>query len=200
MCGQNVGISDDASFNPSFMFHLKPSALYSNDLFSVQNNSGTPFFHVKLNGNVGIGTLNPTEKLDLIGNFKFSGALMPNNLSGNSGQVLKSNGPGTAPNWTPFSFENTTATTIIAKYYASLNITSTWNNGSVRIFTIVDSDCREESTINVSISGPWSPLYFGLTIRNIVTETGQFRITIVNNTGSGIASGGAIPISWVAFY
>lgn len=87
--GQNIGISDDASFNPSFMFHLKPSALYSNDLFSVQNNSGTPFFHIKLNGNVGIGTLNPTEKLDLIGNFKFSGALMPNNLSGNSGQAAE---------------------------------------------------------------------------------------------------------------
>lgn len=96
---QNVGISDNVSFNPSFMLHIKPSVGYSNDLFSIQNNSGTPFFHVKLNGNVGIGTLNPTEKLDLIGNFKFSGALMPNNLSGNSGQVLKSNGSGTAPSW-----------------------------------------------------------------------------------------------------
>ncbi len=98
--GQNVGISDDATFNPSFMFHLKPSALYSNDLISVQNNSGTPFFHIKLNGNVGIGTSNPTQALDLIGNFKFSGALMPNNLPGNAGQVLKSNGAGTAPSWT----------------------------------------------------------------------------------------------------
>jgi len=47
---QNVGISDNTAFNPSFMLHLQPSATYANDLFSVQNNSGTYYFHVKLNG------------------------------------------------------------------------------------------------------------------------------------------------------
>lgn len=51
------------------------------------------------NGNVGIGNTNPTEKLDITGNLKFSGALMPNNLPGTAGQVLTSAGPGLPPTW-----------------------------------------------------------------------------------------------------
>jgi hypothetical protein len=50
-------------------------------------------------GNVGIANTNPTEKLDITGNLKFSGALMPNNLPGTVGQVLTSAGPGAAPAW-----------------------------------------------------------------------------------------------------
>jgi|GEM_PF-4480384 hypothetical protein len=47
----------------------------------------------------GIGTDNPTEKLDVDGNIKFSGSLMPGNLSGTAGQVLTSSGAGAAPVW-----------------------------------------------------------------------------------------------------
>jgi Head domain of trimeric autotransporter adhesin len=50
-------------------------------------------------GEVGIGNAAPTEKLDVTGNVRFSGALMPNNISGTSGQVLTSNGAGVAPTW-----------------------------------------------------------------------------------------------------
>ncbi len=50
-------------------------------------------------GNVGIGNIAPTEKLDVTGNVKFSGALMPNNLAGTAGNVLQSNGAGVAPTW-----------------------------------------------------------------------------------------------------
>jgi trimeric autotransporter adhesin len=50
-------------------------------------------------GRVGVGLANPSEKLDLAGNFKLSGALMPNNLPGTSGQVLTSAGAGVAPTW-----------------------------------------------------------------------------------------------------
>jgi hypothetical protein len=49
-------------------------------------------------GNVGIANTNPTEKLDITGNLKFSGALMPNNTAGTAGQLLQSNGAG-APTW-----------------------------------------------------------------------------------------------------
>ncbi len=48
---------------------------------------------------VGIGTTTPTERLDVTGNVKFSGALMPNNTAGTAGQVLTSAGAGAAPTW-----------------------------------------------------------------------------------------------------
>ncbi len=51
------------------------------------------------NGNVGIGTATPTEKLDVVGNLKFSGALLPNGIAGTVGQVLTSAGVGVAPTW-----------------------------------------------------------------------------------------------------
>lgn len=49
-------------------------------------------------GNVGIGKT-PTEKLDINGNVRFSGALMPNNNPGTDGQVLVSKGAGNPPAW-----------------------------------------------------------------------------------------------------
>jgi predicted small secreted protein len=50
-------------------------------------------------GYVGINNAAPTEKLDVTGNIRFSGALKPNNLSGTAGQFLTSQGAGT-PTWT----------------------------------------------------------------------------------------------------
>lgn len=51
-------------------------------------------------GKIGIFKAVPTEALDLVGNFRFSGALMPNNTAGTSGQVLTSAGAGAVPTWT----------------------------------------------------------------------------------------------------
>jgi hypothetical protein len=50
-------------------------------------------------GKVGIGKTAPTEVLDVAGNFRLSGAFMPNNSAGTSGYVLQSNGAGAAPTW-----------------------------------------------------------------------------------------------------
>ena len=49
--------------------------------------------------NVGINNISPSEKLDVAGNVKLSGALMPNNFPGIAGQVLISSGAGVAPIW-----------------------------------------------------------------------------------------------------
>jgi hypothetical protein len=54
-------------------------------------------------GNVGIGTTTPSEVLDVTGNVRFSGALMPNNAAGTSGQVLTSSGTNSAPTWSSIS-------------------------------------------------------------------------------------------------
>jgi hypothetical protein len=63
------------------------------------------------NGRFGIGTITPTEVVDVVGNIKFSGALLPNNLPGTAGQVLTSAGPGLPPVWSASgNFVRTSAT------------------------------------------------------------------------------------------
>jgi hypothetical protein len=49
--------------------------------------------------NVGVGTNTPTQKLDVAGNLRVSGAIMPGGVAGNAGQALISNGAGNAPTW-----------------------------------------------------------------------------------------------------
>lgn len=49
--------------------------------------------------NVGVGTVTPTQKLDVVGNLKVSGAIMPGGTAGIAGQALTSNGAGIAPTW-----------------------------------------------------------------------------------------------------
>jgi hypothetical protein len=62
-------------------------------------------------GSVGVGKSNPTEKLDVQGNLRLSGAFMPSNNSGLYGQILTSAGPGAAPFWNSFVDSGYTPTT-----------------------------------------------------------------------------------------
>lgn len=67
-------------------------------------------FRITGTGNIGINNTNPTEKLDITGNLRFSGALMPNNSAGTAGYVLVSSGAGVAPSWQDATgYVNTTA-------------------------------------------------------------------------------------------
>lgn len=92
-------------------------------------------------GKIGIGTSNPTEPLHVVGNVRFSGALMPNNLEGTPGQALTSNGADIAPTWT----------TIPALPFGTLGQTL-WYNGTSWVAT---SNLKNNGT-NVSI-GVLSP-------------------------------------------
>ncbi|MES2777708.1 MAG: hypothetical protein V4722_26250 [Bacteroidota bacterium] len=49
--------------------------------------------------NVGIGVPIPAQKLDIAGNLKISGAIMPGGNAGTAGQILISNGAGNTPVW-----------------------------------------------------------------------------------------------------
>ena len=61
----------------------------------------TPSLVLRSTGNLGVGVVSPSEKLDVNGNIKFSGALMPNNDPGTNFQILKSTGSDSPPVWSP---------------------------------------------------------------------------------------------------
>ncbi len=50
-------------------------------------------------GKLGVGNMAPSEVLDVAGNLKFSGALMPGGSAGTAGYILQSSGAGLAPAW-----------------------------------------------------------------------------------------------------
>ncbi|MGI4750165.1 MAG: tail fiber domain-containing protein [Janthinobacterium lividum] len=50
-------------------------------------------------GYIGLGNIAPTQVLDITGNLKFSGSLMPNNDPGTAGYFLVSTGAGNTPIW-----------------------------------------------------------------------------------------------------
>ena len=80
--------------------------LTSGSIFSVNDVSGFPSIDVNADGTiqlaplgsteyVGIGTTNPTQKLDINGNLRLRGAVYDNNnVDGTSGQILVSTGSG----------------------------------------------------------------------------------------------------------
>lgn len=57
-------------------------------------------FTIRENGNTGINNNNPQNTLDVNGNINLTGNLKVNDATGSSGQVLTSNGSGSAPSWT----------------------------------------------------------------------------------------------------
>ena len=57
------------------------------------------------NGNIGIGKIAPTSKLDVLGDINTTGLIKLSDVSGTAGQVLTSNG-ATAPTWANQAFTN----------------------------------------------------------------------------------------------
>jgi hypothetical protein len=74
-------------------------AFYGNDFLMTADGTTAALFVKGSNSNVGISTITPTEKLDVTGNLKFSGALMPGGTAGTVGNFLVSTGSGSAPTW-----------------------------------------------------------------------------------------------------
>jgi hypothetical protein len=104
-----------------------------------------PLILQPVDGRVGIGTISPSEKLDVAGNVRFSGALMPNNSAGTSGQVLTSAGPGAPPVWSANTYPqilvvaNRTSTYTIGTGYATL----VYNSASTNIGTAYNTSTGE---------------------------------------------------------
>ena len=97
---QKMGYADDGSRGVVDLAFVKNASSLLNQ-FSIGFSGFSPSFYITSGtGNVGIANAAPTERLDVTGNVKFSGALMPNNTAGTAGQVLTSAGAGAVPTWT----------------------------------------------------------------------------------------------------
>jgi hypothetical protein len=113
----------------------------------------TEAIRIKASGNFGIG-INPSQKLDVAGNVKFSGALMPNNSAGTSGQVLTSAGANAVPTWTtPASsgvpYTGATGAVNLGAYNLTVNeITIGKGNGSLSQNTVVGKSAMANVTGN----------------------------------------------------
>ena len=127
---------------------------------------------------VGIGTVTPSESLDVVGNIEFSGALMPNNLPGTAGQVLISDGAGNPNNWGA----DLTNVSYITRYVTATGADIDAN--TITSMTVTVPGLTTSATAIVNIEGNWSSaIYDDLTIHNIEVRTGEIRFTITNNTG-----------------
>ena len=99
-------------------------------------------FIVASSQNVGIGTTSPTQKLDVVGNLRVSGAFMPGGQAGSAGQVLTSNGTGNAPTW-----ENITADG--GKFWMTIsNNSKTANTNTGRALWDLESGTAQEDSLD----------------------------------------------------
>ncbi len=133
---------------------------------------GRFYFNV---GNVGIGTALASERLDVVGNVKFSGALMPNNLAGNVGQVLKSAGAGAAPVWGP----QMNGITAVEKWYLG---PQNFNANTTYTFTVTGvTGCDTYASVVVNLNGEWATQP-NVTIHHVEARNGEIKFRISNNT------------------
>jgi hypothetical protein len=95
----NFGVGASQGNAAQFRFVYTGSDAATNRVDFGMDGYVTPFVTYTRIGNVGIGTTAPTQKLDVNGNVKFSGALMPGGIAGTAGQVLTSAGAGATPVW-----------------------------------------------------------------------------------------------------
>jgi hypothetical protein len=65
------------------------------DSYLSFNKNGSPIMRLRGDGRLGLGVIDPSEKIDLVGNIQLDGEIKPNGISGTAGQVLSSNGDGT---------------------------------------------------------------------------------------------------------
>ncbi len=150
-------------------------------------------------GKIGIGEPNPTEKLDVAGNLKVSGAIMPNNLAGATGQILTSAGAGIAPTWSSSSIQKYITTGVLTGIYSvplteyTVRVfntvsgiqlpTAVGNQG--KIFVIIGSNGIASKTLS-TLGGV---IYDDVTNTSLVTITTNQRFTVQSDGTNWIVTG-----------
>jgi hypothetical protein len=115
-------------------------------------------------GKVGISNTSPVEALDVTGNIKFSGALMPGNDAGTATYLLTSAGTGAAPLWTnPGTYFESYAWKLDGNNVPSLKKIGTTSNYDLPFITNNTEKMRLTSGgyLGIGVDSPAAPIHVG---------------------------------------
>ncbi|WP_317896728.1 beta strand repeat-containing protein [Aurantibacillus circumpalustris] len=147
----------------------------------VSNTVPTTIFAVRNDGNVGIGTASPTQKLDVAGSVKITDGTQ------GVGKVLTSDASGNA-SWQPISV--TTATTFSQQFMSGINLTPTSFSSALTSFTKVNADTKIKVILQTHIYVDdligTNGVTFEIRLNNTITASGNSGKTtyFIDNNGA----------------
>ncbi len=147
---QNVGIG---TMSPKAKLEVVGASSDSLPLLRV-GTSGSPIPYLiveQTNGYVGIKVASPSEALDISGNIRFTGSLMPAGNAGAPGQVLISQGPGTPPQWQTLNMPSQGDSVCLM---ASNNYVQKWTGTELCNSQIID----DGTNVGIGITSPAAKL------------------------------------------
>jgi hypothetical protein len=181
----STGLIGIGTTSPSSLLFVQSSST-TTPVFTVASSTGTSLFSILANGNIGIGTSTPGQKLTVVGDMSLTGAFYDSTAaSGTFGQVLLSTGTSTI--WTSTSSLGITGGSGVsggAFGYATRFLTSS---------TLGTSTLLDNGTV-LGVNATSSLYTFnlqgnaGIDPFNIASSTGTSLFSVLANGNIGIGS------------
>ena len=136
------------------------------------------------NGNVGIGTTTPTQKLDITGNLKLSGAFMPGNSAGTAGYFLVSSGSGAAPIWYNATAYINTAAWVLAGNPGTNPATSFIGTTDAQDFVLRTNNAERARVTSAGSFGIGSTAFNSTNPEKLLVDAGASSFNVISGKGN----------------